>query len=129
MVAPTRRLNSGPRSPKRRLASERVTSAAARAFARRTPETTMERKNCSTVNPIPADAESIPGIADLICGPRRITASVRLVEAMLQRNPDDWPVLDTVGWRRDRQGSVFQPRDQRLNAFDQALAHQENRKN
>ncbi len=66
MVEPTRFWNSAPRSPNSRLANARVTSAALWAFASNAPAMRIEKKNCSTVRPMPADAESSFGRKVLI---------------------------------------------------------------
>ena len=54
----------------------------------------MEKKNCSTVRPMPAVAESSFGRKVLICGVRSFTASVKLCEAMLQIRFKGAPMSD-----------------------------------
>src|SRR3974377_641082 len=83
--------NSGPFSPKRRLARARAASEAARAFANNAPATTMDKTKCRTGRASPADAESNAGMADVIWGANRWNTAVKLVDAvyhsLLSRGP------------------------------------------
>src|SRR6516162_8917144 len=75
------------------MAKERVTSAAGLAFARSTPETTIDRKNCRSVEPNPAEAARMAGRADLISGANLTSVSVRCVEAVLQARLRGAPMM------------------------------------
>src|SRR5437773_12195792 len=65
------------------MAKEFAAPAALRELARRTPAIMMERANCRTVRPIPAEAESRPGTIALIWGAKLLSAAVIFVEARL----------------------------------------------
>src|SRR6516162_3984434 len=69
----------------------------------------MERTNCSTVKPTPAEAESSQGATALICGAKLLTTAVRSLDAKLHKLFNDAPMIGQVSTLAGGGGTVRVP--------------------
>src|SRR5437764_8372958 len=66
------------------------------AFASMAPATRMARKNCITVKPIPAEAESISGTADFMAGANLMSSGDKSAEPAVHIRLRGGPITGQV---------------------------------